>query len=117
MDIKLKLKERLLEIPLNHRAFREKYRLADDLKVEIETIEPLLNELVTKNILKEKIQYICPNCGDTTTMDNELLKEVVDEEEGECFECDNCMNFINPLKNRTGYVFYDILDKEQLNNW
>jgi len=113
MSNKIKLKERLLEIPINSRAYREKHRLANELSIEIEDIEVLLNELVEKNILKEKIQYICPNCGDTTTMDNEIL----DEDEGESFPCDNCMDFINPKKNRTGYVYYDIKDKQALINW
>lgn len=114
MDIKTKLKERILEIPINDKAFREKHRFANDLDIKLKDIETLLNELVEKEILKEKIQYVCPNCGDTTIMDDELLKEILDEEEGTCFLCDNCMDFVNPSKNRTGYVFYDIKDKQAL---
>ncbi|EQC1535620.1 hypothetical protein [Clostridium botulinum] len=115
MNIKLKLKEKLLEIPINSRAYREKYRLADDLNIKVEEIKILLDELVEKNILKEKFQYICPTCRDTTIMDNELLQEFIIEDG--CFECDNCCDLINPNKNKTGCVFYDIKNKELLNKW
>lgn len=54
MNIKTALKERLLEIPINSRSNREKYRLANDLNINLEDIEPLLSELVKKDILKEK---------------------------------------------------------------
>lgn len=47
-------------------------------------------------------------------MDDELLQEIL--EDG-YFACDNCMNFINPIKNRTGYVFYDIKNEQALINW
>ncbi|APR02631.1 hypothetical protein CLQ_14363 (plasmid) [Clostridium botulinum Af84] len=115
MDIKTRLKERLLEIPVNSTAYREKYRLADDLNIKVEEIKILLDELVERNILKEKFQYICPTCRDTTIMDNELLQEFIIEDG--CFECDNCFDLINPNKDKTGYVFYDIKDKQALINW
>lgn len=114
MSIKGKLKERLLEIPINHKAFREKCRLASDLNVEVKYIEFYLHELCEKNILLKKIEYICPNCGETTVMDDNLLNEILEEEH---FECDNCFDFVNPKKNTTGYVYYDIKDKEKLINW
>ncbi|WP_125154392.1 hypothetical protein [Clostridium rectalis] len=114
MSIKNKLKERLLEIPINHSAFREKHRLVNDLEIDFKKVEFYLTELVELGILIKKTQYICPNCGDTTTMDNKLLNEVV--EDG-YFECDNCMDFINPNKNITGYVYYDIKDKALLETW
>lgn len=117
MDIKIKLKERLLEIPINDTAFREKHRLANHLKVKLEDVEPLLNELVEKNILKEKIEYKCPTCRDRTVMDQELLEECIIKDEDNCFECDNCINLISPIKNKTGYVFYNIKDKQALINW
>lgn len=55
MNIKLKLKERLLNIPLNYSSFREKHSLASDLNVRAIDIEILLNELCEKNILLRKI--------------------------------------------------------------
>lgn len=58
MLIKQKLKERLLEIPINHRAFREKHRLVADLQVDFKKVEFYLNELVQLGILIEKKQYI-----------------------------------------------------------
>ncbi|RHW66316.1 hypothetical protein DZC34_03325 [Clostridium botulinum] len=115
MDIKTRLRERLLEIPVNSTAYREKYRLADDLNIKVEEIEPFLNELCEKNILLEKIQYYCPNCRSTTIMDNEILKEFIDEED--YCECDDCDNFISTNKNKTGCVFYDIKDKQSLIDW
>lgn len=114
---KTKLKERLLEIPFNNKAYREKHSLANDLDTDLETVGALLNELVEKNILKEKIQYICHNCHDTTIMDDELLKEILEEGEDEYFPCDNCMEYINSENDRTGRVFYDVKDKEALKNW
>ncbi|APU87254.1 hypothetical protein [Clostridium botulinum] len=48
-------------------------------------------------------------------MDNELLQEFIIEDG--CFECDNCFDLINPNKDKTGYVFYDIKDKQALINW
>ena len=114
MSIKSRLKESLLEIPINHKAFREKHRLASELDIEFKKVEFYLNELVQLDILLEKKQYICPNCGDTTTMNKELLEEVL--EEG-YFACDNCMDFINPNKDLTGYIYYDINDKNLLIAW
>ena len=99
MDIKARLKEKLLEIPIRSMAYREKHRLADDLEVESKDIELLLNELCSKNILTEKIEYICPNCRDTTVLDSELLKEMTEEGEDDKFECDNCGDLINPKVN------------------
>lgn len=114
MNIKTKLKARLLEIPINNSAFREKHRLASDLDIDLKYIEFYLNELVAKNILKEKFQYRCPNCREVTIMDDTLLNEILADG---LFECDNCMEFINPKNNKTGYVFYDIKDKQALINW
>lgn len=51
MNIKSKLKKRLLEIPDRYKAFREKHKLADDLKVETKYVEFYLNELSEKGIL------------------------------------------------------------------
>ena len=114
MNIKQKLKERLLKIPVNYRAFREKHRLADDIGCDCEKVEFYLNELVALDILIEKKQYVCPNCGDTVNMSRETLDEYL--EDG-YFACDNCMNFINPDNNTTGFVYYDIKDREALTNW
>lgn len=114
MSIKTKLKKRLLEIPINDCAIREKHRLASDLDIDLKYIEFYLNELVLKNILKQKFEYRCPNCGEVTTMDDELLSEVL--EDG-FFGCDNCFEFINPNKSKTGYIFYDIRDKQALIAW
>lgn len=79
MNIKTQLKERLLEIPINYRALREKHRLASELELDFKKVEFYLNELVNLGILVEKKQYICPNYGDTTTMNKEILNEVIDE--------------------------------------
>ena len=114
MDIKIKLKERLLEIPINHSACREKHRLAKDINVELKDIEPLLDEMVEKKILKEKFKYRCPSCNDPTIMDDELLKEIMNDDDGECFPCDKCIDFIYPAKNKTEDVFYDIKDRQAL---
>ncbi|OSA73631.1 hypothetical protein B2H86_14895 [Clostridium botulinum] len=114
MSVKNKLKQRLLEIPINWRAYRENYRLAEDIDADLRKVEFYLNELVQLNILIKKNQYLCPNCGDITIMTDELLNDVI--EDG-YFECDNCMDFINPNKNITGYVYYDIKDKALLEAW
>ena len=115
MNIKTKLKERLLEIPINSKAYREKYRLAADLDVEPENIESLLNELCEKNILSKKVEYICSTCKSTNILDDELLKEMIVEDD--CFECDECGDFVNSTQNKTGYIFFDIKDKQALINW
>lgn len=115
MNIKEKLKRRLLEIPINSRAYREVHRLADDISEDVEKIEFYLNELVNLDILTKKTQYICPNCNETTTMDDDFLSEIVDENGH--FECDNCMDFVDSKKNITGYFYYDIKDKKLLEKW
>lgn len=115
MNIKTKLKERLLEIPINDRAFRENYRLARDIDVDIKYIQFYLNELVEKDILKQKFEYRCPNCRETTIMDDKLLNECLNENGH--FECENCMDYINPNTSKTGFIYYDIKDKQALMNW
>lgn len=114
MDIKNRLKKRLLEIPINHNALREKHRLANDLNMSYEDISPLLEELCGSEGLKEKNEYICPVCRDTCVLDNKLLMDIIVEEN--CFECEECGNLVDVLKNKTGYVFYDILNREDLIN-
>lgn len=117
MSIKEKLKERLLEIPPRSKAYREKRRLADDLGVEPKDIENLLNELCEKEILEEKIEYICKRCHETTILSKKLLEELTEESEDNCFECDNCESFVNPETDKTGYIYYDVLDEKLLTNW
>lgn len=115
MDVKLKLKERLLEIPVNDGAFREKHGLARDLGAEPKEVEPFLDELCERNVLSRKIQYKCPTCHDMTIASDELLQDMIVEDG--CYECDNCCGLVNPDENKTGYVFYDIKDKKGLLNW
>lgn len=114
INIKKKLKERLLEIPFGSRAYREKIILAKDLSIGIKDIEILLNELCDRDILEEQVQYICKKCHDVTIIDKNLLKDLVDENEDNCFECDNCGEFINPNTDITGYLFYDIKNEQAL---
>ena len=114
INIKKKLKERLLEIPFGSRAYREKIILAKDLSIGIKDIEILLNELCDRDILEEQVQYICKKCHDVTIIDKHLLKDLVDENEDNCFECDNCGEFINPNTDITGYLFYDIKNEQAL---
>ena len=117
MKIKEKLRERLLDIPPRSNAYREKFSLADYLEVDPKEIEPLLNELCEKGILEEKIQYICKRCHETTILDKKLLEELIEESEDNCFVCDECENFINPETDKTGYIFYDVLDEQLLKQW
>lgn len=114
-DIKKKLKQRLIEIPRNHSAFREICRLANDIGAETKYVEFYLKELCELGLLKRKIQYICPTCNEITTMDDELLAEFLNEDG--YLECDNCLDLINPKKDRTGYIYYDVLDYDKLANW
>lgn len=114
MNIKGKLKERLLDIPINYRAYRECHRLADDINEDLNKVKFYLNELVELDILIKKTQYICHNCNDIVTMSDYLLDEIV--EDG-YFQCDNCYDSINPEKDTTGYIYYDIKDKSSLKNW
>lgn len=114
MNVKEQLKQGLLEIPVNHGGLREKHRLAVNLDLDFKKVEFYLNELVHLDILIEKKQYICPNCRDTVNIKKELLDEIVDDG---YFGCDNCYDFINPEKDVTGYVYYDIKDRELLENW
>lgn len=115
MEIKSKLKERLLAIPINHKAYRETFRLADDLDVEVKDLEPLLEELCNANILTKKIEYICSTCRNTTILNNESLKEIIEEDD--CFECEECSSLVNTNKDKTGYIYYDVKDKQGLMQW
>ncbi|QUH22209.1 hypothetical protein [Alkaliphilus sp. B6464] len=115
MDIKTKLKERLLEIPVSYNAFREKYRLASDLNVKPEEIEQLLNELCKRDILKEKIEYICPTCRESTVLYSQLIEMMTIEDN--CFECEECGDLVNSIKDKTGYVFYSVNNRQDLINW
>ena len=111
---KEKLKERLLEIPLNNKSSRGNFRLASDLVIKLSDLEILLNELCNSDILTEKIEYICPTCGDTTILDKDLLEDI---SEDNCFECDGCTNLVRSIINKTGFKFYDVKDKQALINW
>lgn len=115
MVLKDELKQRLLEIPINSRAFRELYRLSNDLKVEAEALKPLLEELCNKNILIPKIEYICSTCRNTTIMTKEELEEIMDGET--YFDCDECFSEVNPNEDKTGYIYYDVKDKTSLSKW
>ena len=115
MNIKNKLKQRLLEIPVNWSFYREAHKLANHINEDLKKVEFYLNELVQLDILTKKTQYICPNYSDTTTIDDELLKELIDEDG--YFECTNCMEFINSKENITGSFYYNIKNKSLLENW
>lgn len=97
MGVKEKLKERLLEIPIRSRAYREKNRLACNL-----------------GIIIEKKEYICTCCSDTTVLSNEDLNNILEEDS---FMCDNCCEYINPITDVTGFVYYDIEDSNALKGW
>lgn len=123
MELKMKLKERLLEIPMRYRTLREKHGLACDLDVDVDDLKPYLKELCDKDILIEKIEYMCPSCHSTIILDENLLNELLEygsdflENEEKYFECDECCGEIYPYANVTGFVFYDIKDEEALNRW
>lgn len=114
MKLKNKLKERLLDIPIKSRAYREKNKLADDLDEDVNNIEFYLNELCSLGIMTEEKQYICNNCGDTTILTNDDLSNLL--EDG-YFMCDNCCEPINPLTDVTGFIYYDIDDVSALEEW
>ena len=82
---------------------------------DLKKVEFYLTELVELDILEKKIQYVCPNCSDTTIMNNKLLNELIDEDG--YFQCDDCMEFINSKTNITGYVYYDIKNISLLEDW
>lgn len=115
MSVKSKLKKRLLEIPINYKALREKHLLANDINEDIKKVEFYLNELVNLDILKEKKEYICPNCGDRYVMDTNTLNEIIDEDG--YFECEECMDFIEANKYKTNHIFYDIKNISLLEQW
>lgn len=116
--IKKKLKDRLIEIPIRDKAYREVSDLAEKINCTTKDIEPLLEELVEKDILIKKTQYICPTCHETTIMDEEYLKEILEysDEDGK-FACDNCDDYIDPKTDTTGFIFYDVKDYDLLKKW
>lgn len=114
MNLKTRLKERLLEIPIKSRAYRELHRLASDLNEDDEKISICLNELVDLDILVEKKEYSCPNCCDKTILTNELLNDILEDD---CFECDNCSSSININEDTSGFIYYDINNMSDLENW
>ena len=119
MNIKEKLKERLLEIPLNYTDDREKHSLAEDINTSIEQIEPYLKELCKNGILTEMIEYICPVCHGREILDDDLLNEYLKQNgEDGYFQCEYCLSCtINPKVNITGYIYYDIENRERLKEW
>lgn len=117
MNLKDKLKNRLIELPYNYKSSRELHSLAKYLNINTQNIEPLLKQLVNKDILTEKIQYQCPYCKEVTSLDKNLLNELLEENEGETFRCDSCTGYINPETNKTGFVYYDIKDMKGLKEW
>ena len=118
MNLKEKLKIKLIEIPANYKALREIHRLAKDLDVDWKKLKFYLDELSNKNILEEKIEYICPNCGSTEILNKELLLELIEEsDEEDCIDCEECCNTYDYKNNKTGNIFYDVKDYSALKAW
>lgn len=128
-DIKTRLKERLLEISYRQKALREKYEreigdflfnkheLSRFLNIDIKELEALLNELVQKNILIEVFQYQCKECNETNWFDNETFVEESSYDGNNGIKCDNCdLGYIYD-NDKTGFVYYNIVDENLLSNW
>lgn len=115
MSIKSKLKERLLEIPIRNRAFREHHRLSNDIDEDNKKVKLYLTELCEIGILEEKTEYVCSTCRDTVILTKDLLIDFSDE--NGLLMCDNCENEIDPKIDTTGFIYYDVLDIEELKKW
>jgi len=115
MELKLRLQKRLLDLPINARARRELYSLADDLDVEYKEIEPLLEELCNNKILIKKTEYICNTCKNTIILTDSMLKELM--KDADYLECEECSCSINQKLNKSGFIYYDIVDMESLISW
>lgn len=118
MSLKEDLKLRLIAIPINNKALREIHSLAEDLDVDYKKLKFYLDELCNEGILKEKRKYVCPNCGSTEVLTEELLAELLEESEEEGFiNCEECYDSYDYEKHKTGYIYYDIEDYSALTNW
>lgn len=116
-ELKQRLKDRLLEIPINNSGLRELYRLSRNLDVTSKEIEPLLNELCDKNILIRKQEYACPVCQDKLILTQEMIEQLITESGEDSFMCEECNDDIHIESNKTGYIFYDIEDRDALMEW
>lgn len=115
MSTKSKLKERLLEIPIRYRAFREYHTLANYINETDDKVKPYLDELCELGILEEKIEYVCPRCHETFILTKELLIDFSDD--NGILICDSCEEEINSNSDTTGFIYYDVLDMELLKKW
>ena len=115
MDIKKKLAKRLLEDTSCKSFFLQNYRLAAYLDLNTSDIELYLNELVNKNILAEKIQYECHICGERIVLNSLKLESSIKQKKQ--LICPRCYEYLDDILNRTGSIYYEVLDKYSLNKW
>lgn len=92
------------------------HRLSNDLGARLQKIESLLKELCKKHLKKQRTEYTCGTCDNTTVLDNQSLQDILLEKD--FIQCEECGGeIINVLKHKTGYIFYDIKDKKALMSW
>ena len=95
--------------------------MSDELNIGAIYLKEILDKLVADNILNEKIQYKCDECSSTEILDEDNLEELLRESDTKGkFECFECFNLINPATDKTGYIYYDVINydwlKEVINN-
>ena len=115
---RVKVKDKLLDIPMGYKAHREVHRLASNLNIETKEVKDILDELCKEGILMEKIEYICPSCSETEILNKELLEELMEEHgEADKFSCNECGDDVNIHRDLTGRIYYDVVNIEKLKDW
>lgn len=118
MNIKEALKQELLSIPVNNKSQRELHILSENLDIDSSKLKFYLNELCNKEILKEKKQFICPNCHSSEILTEELLLELVEEaDEEDLIYCEECCQSYTYEDNQSGHIYYDVVDYSALKAW
>lgn len=72
-------------------------KINEDIRVGVDIVQKILDSLVSKNVLKRKFIFKCPN---------EMCDEVIEvsEVDGRLYICDECNTEFNPLNNRSNLL-------------
>lgn len=118
MEIKDIVKNYLITSPKNMCAERELYKMSEKLNIDVSDLEKILDDMFLKNLIDKKIEYKCESCHETEILNEDLLNKLMDDYgEYGYFQCGVCFNAVNIDTNKTGYVYFDVINYNKLKEY